>query len=544
MRGPETHSNGGRWTMLAALTVMSLLLASCGSTSKTSSSSSTQAQGKVLLVGTYHGHKGQFTSIQAAVAAAKPGDWVLVAPGDYHEHADANPSNTEQGGYASVLITTANLHLRGMDRNGVVIDGTKDGSAQCASDNAAQDFGKADSKGKPLGRNGVVVWKADNVTIDNLTACNFLSGSGSAGNGVWWNGGADSGKVGMKGYTGRYLSATSTYFEHSNTAAGSYGIFSSNTQGPALWDQIYASNMSDSGMYVGACLQICDVTINHAWMQYSALGYSGTNSGGTIIIENSQFDHNKDGVDTNTQVAGDPPAPQNGACPDNATSPITHTNSCWVFIHNNVHDNNNPNVPAWGNASEGPTGTGMTIAGGRNDTIMDNHFSNNGAWGVLFVPFPDSGTPDPPQTCAGSGGFQMQGLGCVLEPEGNALLNNLFNHNGFFGNPSNSDFGQIVVNAGKPRNCFSGNTAPNGSAPANLEQLQPTCGPVMAQANTGGPLLGQVLCDTGSGTCPAGANYPKMTHVVMRPLPSGLPTMPNPCDGVPANAWCVNDKPV
>ena len=75
--------------------------------------------------------------------------------------------------------------------------------------------------------------------------------------------------------------------------------------------------MNDSGMYVGACLQRCDVTIDHAHMENNALGYSGTNSGGAVVIENSEFDHNEDGVDTNTQIGGDPPAPQNGACPGN-----------------------------------------------------------------------------------------------------------------------------------------------------------------------------------------------------------------------------------
>ena len=42
----------------------------------------------VLLVGTFHGVPGKFHSIQAAVNAARPGDWILVAPGDYHENAD------------------------------------------------------------------------------------------------------------------------------------------------------------------------------------------------------------------------------------------------------------------------------------------------------------------------------------------------------------------------------------------------------------------------------------------------------------------------
>jgi hypothetical protein len=61
-------------------------------------------------------------------------------------------------------------------------------------------------------------------------------------------------------------------------------------------------------------------------------------------------------------------------------------------------------------------------------------------------------------------------------------------------------------------------------------------------ANTGGPLLGQVLCDTGFGTCPAGAHYPKATGVQLEPFPRGLPTMPDPCRGVPANAWCSHKK--
>ncbi|HEY7939351.1 MAG TPA: hypothetical protein VID05_05925, partial [Acidimicrobiales bacterium] len=38
--------------------------------------------------------------------------------------------------------------------------------------------------------------------------------------------------------------------------------------------------------------------------------------------------------------------------------------------------------------------------------------------------------------------------------------------------------------------------------------------------------------------CPPGANYPQATTPVMRPLPVDLPTMPDPCAGVPTNPWC------
>jgi hypothetical protein len=529
--------------VLAACVMGAGLLAACSSSS-TSSSTTAAPSGKVLLVGTFKGHTGQYTSIQSAVNAAKTGDWILVAPGDYHETADSTlPTDPAHGDNGGVMITTAGIHLRGMDRSSVVVDGTKSGSPQCSANPADQTYGATGSDAKTVGRNGIVVWKADNVSVDNLTICNFLGGSGDSGNGIWWNGGADSAQIGLHGYTGSYLTATSTFYGDPAKAA-TYGIFSQDASGPATWNQIYASNYNDSGMYVGACQQVCGITINHAWMEYSSLGYSGTNSGGAIVIENSQFDNNRDGVDTNTQIAGDPPAPQDGACPNGGTSPITHTHSCWVFIHNNSHDNNNPNVPGSGYAGSAPVGTGMTVSGGRNDTVMDNTFSNNGSWGLLVAPFPDSSTPEYNQSCPGTGGVQSTVFGCVYDPMNVSVQHNTFNHNGYNGNPANVDIGQITINGNQPSNCYVGNTTPNGTAPPNLEQLFPICGVITKGANTGGPLLAQALCAFGGGPCPAGSAYPKTTQVVMHPLPKGLPSMPNPCDGVPDNSWCSGGRPV
>ena len=537
-------SQGVKKSVLATIGAIMLsggVLAACSSSSTTSPTTST---GHVLPVGTVHDKKGAYATIQAADDAATKGDWILVAPGDYKETADvSNPSvSSVNGQFGGVLVTTSGIHIRGMDRTTTVVDGTKAGAPQCSSSAADQQFG-AVKDGKAIGRNGIVVSKANNVSIDNLTVCNFLNGAGDGGNEIWWNGDLGTKAIGLTGYEGSYLTATSTFYDGEDTAA-QYGIFSSHAAGPATWTNIYGSNMNDSGMYVGACLQVCGITIDKAWMEYSALGYSGTNSGGAIVVKNSRFNDNQDGFDTNTQINGDPPAPQNGACPGNAISPITHTHSCWVVMNNVFENNNNPNTPKAGNAAEGPTGTGMTIAGGTNDTVMNNTFRNNGAWGILFIPFPDSSTPSLNQSCAGTGGVETGGFGCVYDTVGSKLATNTFVNNGFFGNPSNADFGQLVLNANKPSNCFVGNKAPKGSSPANLEQTSPTCGINRSTANAPTDLLAQVLCDTGFGSCPAGTSYPQTTGVELHPLPKTLATMPNPCSGVPDSQWCSGGKVV
>src|SRR5215469_14118373 len=68
-----------------------------------------------------------FSSIQAAVTAAHKGDWILVAPGDYHETDDVanppTPSDLSSGWFGGVDIETPGVHLRGMDRNSVIVDG-------------------------------------------------------------------------------------------------------------------------------------------------------------------------------------------------------------------------------------------------------------------------------------------------------------------------------------------------------------------------------------------------------------------------------------
>ncbi len=500
------------------------------------------AGAKVLRVGSFHGIRGQYRSVNAAGS----GDWILVGPGDYKTTGSRSPAGASDHP-AGVLITKPRLRLRGMDRNTVIVDGTKPGSSPCSRTASAQNYGPQNPDGSgPMGLNGIMVWKADDVWVQNLTACNFLGGTGTAGNEIWWNGGDGSAQIGGWNYLGSYLNATSTFFNNDETVAAEYGIFSSNWDG-GTWYRDYTSNFNDSGFYIGACQQQCNQTINDVWSEFNALGYSGSNSGGRLVVENSQFDNNEDGFDTNSQN-GDNPPPQDGACPNNGVSPITHTRSCWVFMNNYVHDNNNANVPTAGLAGGGPVGTGMSLSGARDDTVMHNRFVHNGAWGTIIVPFPDSGGP-----CTGGTGGPGGQPACLYDPWGDAVIGNTYARNGFFNNSTNGDIGLSNAEYG-PTDCFSGNVDTGGaltSAPDNIEQMYPDCnGQSVAPSDTNPKSLqftDEVACDSnlalpgaGKAACLPGDSYPRAGTIVLHALPPArqLTTMPNPCAGVPANPWC------
>ena len=124
-----------------------------------------------------------YKTIQDAVNASSKGDWVLIEPGTYHEAV-------------TVRSAQSGIWIRGMDRNKVIIDGE----------------GKAG--------NGIEIYKANNVWVENLTVRNFETGPGcnnekeghheGCGNEIWWNGGSGSGKIGATGWYGSYLTAYDT----------------------------------------------------------------------------------------------------------------------------------------------------------------------------------------------------------------------------------------------------------------------------------------------------------------------------------------------
>ena len=175
-------------------------------------------------------------TITKAVAAAKAGDLILVAPGTYKEAVDVDKDN---------------LVIRGTDRNKVVLDG-----------------------GFKL-ENGIRVAGANGVVVENMTAQNYTS------NGFYW--------TGVKGYRGSYLTALRN---------GDYGIYAFDSV-MGQFDHSYGGGSPDAGFYIGACYK-CDAVITDVLSEYNGLGYSGTNSGGDMYIVNSTFRYNRAGVVPNT----------------------------------------------------------------------------------------------------------------------------------------------------------------------------------------------------------------------------------------------------
>ncbi|MCP4435763.1 MAG: hypothetical protein GY812_09755 [Actinomycetia bacterium] len=175
-------------------------------------------------------------TIQEAVDAASEGDLVLVDEGTYKEAVD---------------VTTADITIRGTDRNKVILDG-----------------------GFEL-ENGIRVLDTDGVVVENMTAHSYVS------NGFFW--------TGSDYYRGSYLTAYRN---------GDYGIYSFDAYHGQL-DNSLGWGSPDAGFYIGECFP-CDAVIDNVDSQYNGLGYSGTNSGGDLYIINSSFSNNRAGIVPNS----------------------------------------------------------------------------------------------------------------------------------------------------------------------------------------------------------------------------------------------------
>ncbi len=413
-----------------------------------------------------------YATIQSAVDAAQPCDWVLIAPGVYPE---------------KVVIKTPNLHVRGLNRNQVIVDG------------------------RHRVGNGIEVQKASNVWIANLTVRNFdrPTRDGEDGNEIWWNGGDESGQIGAQGWWGNYLTAYDTGLK------GGYGLFTSN-EVKGGWDHVYASGFNDSGLYIGACPD-CHAYVRHALVERNALGYSGTNSGGHLIIEDSVFRNNGVGIGPNS-LLNDKPPPQLGTC-DSAlnTSPTptiasTSVQHCTIIRRNRVLSNNLTNGPANSSTGSLPWGAGIALVGTYGDWVYKNTVTGNRNFGIVGFENP---VPFPPTDKTLY--FQLSGNRIEANTVSGGAYAEIAFEGGLFGQKAS-------VN-----NCFADNVAKK-TLPEDLSlwscawETTPN-----ADSVTSGTILGILLK----------LQDENRKHVQKgQPAPPAQPTMPRPCRGAPRNPLC------
>jgi parallel beta helix pectate lyase-like protein len=256
-------------------------------------------------------------TVEAAVDAAAPGDTILLDRGTY------------PGGVV-VPRTKPNLTIRGVDRNAVVFDG-------------------ADV------RDDAIDVLADGVTLQNLSAHNFRR------NGFYWDG--------VTGFTGSYLTVWNVL---------GYGIYSEDATG-GLIEHDYVSGAADAAYYIGEC-NPCRTTIRRVTARLSAVGYSGTNASGALVVRDSIWDRNGAGILPNS-LANEKDPPQENA----------------LIVGNNVTRSGRARVPL-NTPLAGYWGIGIGIAGGNRNRVLQNRVTGSRRYGIAvfrtpwWVPF---GEPPP-----------------------------------------------------------------------------------------------------------------------------------------------------
>lgn len=346
-----------------------------------------------------------------------------VAPGDL--------VLLDRGVYAGdVQVTTPGITLRGIDRNAVVFDGEHE-------------------------RGNAITVSADDVALENMRARDFT------GNGFYW--------TGVEGYAGRYLTTE---------RIGLYGIYAFDSV-DGVFEDSFASGSADAGFYIGQC-EPCEAVVRRVTAEFNALGYSGTNAGGDLFIEDSVWRDNAAGV-----------------VPNSLDSQEFAPQSEGTVIRDNLFERNgNPDTPSYGIAGA-IIGHGVALAGGRDNLVADNEFIDTTDYGVVIHPLPDDN---------------------LYLPGDNTVRGNTFRGSGV---------ADLALAAGSDTgNCFEGNDFTR-SLPVAIEDLYP-CedGPSLADA----PLIGDpvVLSTLAVAFAEATAGTDGRPSYTAMPDAADEPAMPAP----------------
>ncbi|MFZ4718947.1 MAG: right-handed parallel beta-helix repeat-containing protein [Ilumatobacteraceae bacterium] len=368
-----------------------------------------------------------YPTIQAAVDAAEPGALILIAPGTYNE---------------AVQVETDELTIRGLDRNTVILDGKLELD------------------------NGIRVLGAKGVAVENMTAQNYTH------NGFFW--------TGVQGYRGSYLTSY---------RSGDYGVYAFDSVDGQL-EHIYAAGSPDAGIYIGECYP-CNAVVDDVVSEHNGLGYSGTNSGGNLLIVNSIWRFNRAGI-----------------VPNSGSYELCYPSRDTTIVGNVVYSNNQADTPAIDVAILA-MGNGIVAAGAVKADIARNLVYDHDKAGIALVPFleedPNDDAPTPEewdQTCEEQKQTApVKPSGPVLwHPQQNKVTGNVVAANRL------ADILLATVDADISTlgNCFSKNNI-DVSLPNNLQTLAPCEGTGAGDWKDGEYNIAQWLID--ANTAPPSVDW-------------------------------------
>lgn len=306
-------------------------------------------------------------TIQGAIEASRPGDTVLISAGTY-------------AGGVEIGTEHPDITLRGADRDAVVFDG------------------------RDRDQYAIAV-QANGVSLENFTAHNFV------GDALTWKA--------VDGFAARYITVWNV---------GGYGLYAiASTDG--LVERTLVSGAGDSGFYIGEC-DPCRTTLRAVEARLSAIGYSGTNASGGVVVQDSLFEHNGTGILPNS-YDDESRAPQSSA----------------VFRGNTVRGSGRVPTPATDELG-GLTGIGIGVAGGLDDLVLGNAVTGSARFGIAVF-------------------STVQPGGRTRDPSGNVVSHNEVRGSGI------ADLA-LAAQAG-PGNCFFGNRLET-SLPDQIERAFPCDG--------------------------------------------------------------------
>ena len=336
-----------------------------------------------------------------------------------------------------------------------MIDGTKPGSSPCSRAPGDQDFGVTDPDGNPAGRNGVAGLqgrRGERREPDRVQLPDGPTTAATRSGGTVVTARRDRADRLLGPVPHRDLYVLRQARTRLPGTASSRPTRRARPLGPHLREQLQRLGHVRGRLQAG--LRHRRSTTPRC--EYSALGYSGTNSGGAISSRTPSSTTTRT-ASTPTRRSAVTPRRPGRRLPERRDQP-DHAHPLVLGVHAQQRARQQQPQRAGGGQrrQRAPRHRDDGVRAVATTPSSDNMFSNNGSVGHPLRAVPRRRHARRSARPARAGGVEVPGSAACYESSGQRAADNTFHNNGYFGNPSNSDFGQIVLTGGNPVNCFAG----------------------------------------------------------------------------------------